>query len=145
MSTTVQNIIKQAVSSCDELITLLNKENDVLMGKNLEQIEAISVEKEHVSKRLDDLIANIKVWSETASEEDKIAIKEKANILHDKLAVINPIAQRNFNLLEASHVATRDFLNIVRKSISKPKAATYGNSGVMENEDSDANLVTKSV
>lgn len=139
-----QQLIQEAARICEELISLLEEENACLENKEMARIEDIGQEKAGLSNKLEGLLATIKTWSEGASDDDKTTAKTLAEALKGRLAAMNKLAERNFVLLESKYVATTNFLDIVRKSISKPKAATYGNTG-KATEDENVSLVTKSV
>jgi len=139
-----QQLIQEAARICEELISLLEEENACLEKKEMARIEDIGREKASLSNKLEGLLSTIKTWSSTASDDDKTTAKTLAEALKGRLAAMNKLAERNFVLLESKYVATTNFLDIVRKSISKPKAATYGSTG-KTTEDENVSLVTKSV
>lgn len=141
---TPQGLIQEAARICEELISLLEEENKCLETKDMARIEAIGLEKDGLSTKLEEMLKSIKSWSATASESDKTTAKALATSLKSRLEVMNKLAERNFILLEAGFTATQNFLNILRRVMAKPKAQTYGSQGTVEKEE-NVSLVVKSV
>ena len=139
-----QGLIQDAARICEQLISLLEEENACLENKEMKRIESIGQEKAALSAKLERMLENIKSWSSSASEDEKQTAKSLAETLKSRLAAMNILAEKNFVLLESKYVATANFLDVVRKCISKPKASTYGSSG-KTTEEENVSLVTKSV
>jgi len=141
---TPQQLIQEAARICEQLISLLEEENTCLEKKEMARIEAIGQDKAALSHKLENLLNTIKQWSLTASEAEKTTAKKLAEALKARLATMNTLAEKNFVLLESKYVATTNFLNIIRKAISKPHANTYGSTG-KETKEENVSLVVKSV
>lgn len=142
--TSPQQLIQEAARICEELISLLEEENTCLEKKEMARIESIGQNKAALSNKLEGLLNTIKEWSTTASDSEKTTAKTLAEALKNRLAAMNTLAEKNFILLESKYVATTNFLNIVRKAVSKPQASTYGSTG-KETKEENVSLVTKSV
>lgn len=141
---TPQQLIQEAARICEALISLLEEENTCLEKKEMARIEAIGQDKAALSIKLENLLSTIKEWSTLATESEKTTAKALAEGLKSRLSAMNQLAEKNFVLLESKYVATTNFLNILRKAISKPQASTYGSSG-KETQEENVSLVTKSV
>lgn len=137
---TPRNLIAEATEACSKLISLLEEENTCLAENHIELIDEIAQAKDTMSQKLHALLADIKaVRSQIDDEDPELATLKKAI-----MAVEEP-AKRNVTLLEAKHMATRSFLDSVRRAVSKPKPQTYGSNGKMASDEADGKLIHKSI
>lgn len=132
-------------TTCEKMIRLLTEENTCLEAKKMGKIEALTKEKDALSQEIATLLATIKAWAKTASDDEKQALRKETETVNNHLGQINQLAQTNTTLLEANHTATVTFLDVVRRVISKPKPKTYGKEGTLNADENTQSLMTKSV
>ena len=138
-------IIERVRQACGSMLRLLAEENTCLENKEMDKIEEMAQKKDALSGEISDLLAEIKQWATTASDADKQSLKKETQAIDRLLGEMNRLAQKNVALLEARHTATRTFLSVLRKSVIKPNAGTYGNKGQLQEEENNQSLMTKSV
>ena len=142
-----QNYIETTRTACSHMIDLLTQENDALKNKDIKRVEELTAEKDKLSTQIENMLADVRSWATTASDDAKQDLKTQTASLDALMTDMNKLAQKNLALLEANHTATRTFLNVVREAVRQgtPKAETYSKQGKLDDTQNAPSLMTKSV
>ena len=142
-----QSIIEQTRTACSHMIDLLTQENDALKNKDIKRVEELTGKKDTLSTQIETMLAEVRSWATTASDDAKQDLKTQTASLDALMTDMNKLAQKNLALLEANHTATRTFLNVVREAVRQgiPHAETYSKQGTLDDTQNAPSLMTKSV
>lgn len=143
---TYSTLIQEAIAACDGLVSIMEEETICLQENRIELVEEIAASKGRLAAKLEALLAQVK--SMTASLEKAAAeadLSDELKALKDAIARIEKPANENFNLLQARHAATSNFLTAVRQALAKPQPKTYGNSGQVAESGENTALINRSI
>lgn len=143
MSTPTYNeLIRDAITACEGLVLLMEEETLCLKENRLELVEEIATSKGRLAGKLEKLLSEVK---NLAADIDKDAHKDELAALKAAIDRIEKPANENFNMLQARHTATSNFLTAVRQALAKPQPKTYGKSGKVAESDENTALINRSI
>jgi flagellar biosynthesis/type III secretory pathway chaperone len=142
---TLQEIVDTAIAHCASFTELLKEENEALSTKNTSILEELTKQKRHLAAKLEVAMGNIQRNKNLLMQSTTVSISmQKLQVYID---VYKEQARKNMVLLKASHEATTQFIDMVRRAVSaqKPQAKTYGNNGQMTDNTSNTSIFNKSI
>ena len=144
-SMSLQTIVDTALEHCLAFIKLLQEENEALSAKKMSNIDELTKQKRHLAAKLEVSMKNVQAHKAQLMQTGSVSLKMEQLTVY--LDMYKQHARKNLVLLKASHEATTQFIDMVRKAVSmhKPQAKTYGNTGAMQENANTTNLVIKSV